>query len=189
MTDGELLKRLRDPDEMTCADGMEAADRIEALTAERDELQQVFDFQWKANMRAVEMWRAANPGNDLVLPDSAKLAIWLLERIKALTEQRDEARRDAVEAEAYAEGLERDLKTCCMAQAVMDNTVAELEKQCEGLMQAGMNNGQALILAEAKLAKAVEALRGLMQHMPDYADTVWQDARETLAEVEGESHE
>jgi hypothetical protein len=29
----ELLKRLRDPDEMTCADGMEAADRIEALTA------------------------------------------------------------------------------------------------------------------------------------------------------------
>jgi hypothetical protein len=28
----ELLKRLRDPDEMTCADGMEAADRIEALT-------------------------------------------------------------------------------------------------------------------------------------------------------------
>jgi hypothetical protein len=32
----ELLKRLRDPDEMTCADGMEAADRIEALTAERE---------------------------------------------------------------------------------------------------------------------------------------------------------
>jgi hypothetical protein len=31
----ELVKRLRDPDEMTCADGMEAADRIEALTAER----------------------------------------------------------------------------------------------------------------------------------------------------------
>jgi hypothetical protein len=33
MTDEELVKRLRDPDEMTCADGMEAADRIEALTA------------------------------------------------------------------------------------------------------------------------------------------------------------
>jgi predicted RNase H-like nuclease (RuvC/YqgF family) len=39
---------------------------------------------------------------------------------------------------------------------------------------------------EAKLAKAVEALRGVMQHMPDYADTVWQDARATLAEIEGE---
>jgi len=33
MTDEELVKRLRDPDEMTCADGMKAADRIEALTA------------------------------------------------------------------------------------------------------------------------------------------------------------
>ena len=109
--------------------------------------------------------------------------------VRKLTEQLEAARADAKEAEAYAEELERDLKTCRMAQAVMDNTVAELEKQCEGLMQAGMNNGQALILAEAKLAKAVEALRGLMQHMPDYADTVWQDARETLAEVEGESHE
>jgi hypothetical protein len=42
------------------------------------------------------------------------------------------------------------------------------------------------IASEAKLAKAVEALRGLMQHMPDYADTVWQDARTTLAEIEGE---
>jgi hypothetical protein len=38
----------------------------------------------------------------------------------------------------------------------------------------------------AKLAKAVEGLRGVMQHMPDYADTVWQDARATLAEIEGE---
>jgi Lar family restriction alleviation protein len=33
-----------------------------------------------------------------------------------------------------------------------------LGQQCEGLMQAGMNNGQALILAEAKLAKAMEAV-------------------------------
>jgi hypothetical protein len=38
----------------------------------------------------------------------------------------------------------------------------------------------------AKLAKALEGLRGVMQHMPDYADTVWQDARATLAEIEGE---
>ncbi len=36
-----------------------------------------------------------------------------------------------------------------------------LGQQCEGLMQAGMNNGQALIIAETKLAKAVEALRDL----------------------------
>jgi hypothetical protein len=29
----------------------------------------------------------------------------------------------------------------------------------------------------------LKGLRGLMQHMPDYADTVWQDACETLAEI------
>ena len=55
----------------------------------------------------------------------------LEKKLEALIEQRDEARRDAVEAEAYA---------------------IELEKQCESLFQAGYNNGQALILAEAKLA-------------------------------------
>lgn len=55
----------------------------------------------------------------------------LEKKLETLTEQRDEARRDAVEAEAYA---------------------GELEKQCENLFQAGYNNGQALILAEAKLA-------------------------------------
>ena len=38
---------------------------------------------------------------------------------------------------------------------------------------------------EAKLAKAVEALGGVMMHMPDYADTVWIDARATLAELTG----
>jgi hypothetical protein len=38
MSDEELVKRLRDPDEMTCADGMEAADRIEALTAKNEML-------------------------------------------------------------------------------------------------------------------------------------------------------
>jgi len=32
MTDEELMKQLRNSDEMTCADGMKAADRIEALT-------------------------------------------------------------------------------------------------------------------------------------------------------------
>ena len=42
---------------------------------------------------------------------------------------------------------------------------------------------QAQLAAEAKLAKAVEALKGLMMHMPDYADTVWIEAADTLAEL------
>ena len=80
------------------------------------------------------------------------------DRIEALTEQLEAARADAKEAEAYAEELAGDQVDLC----------------------------RQLIAAEDKLAKAVEGLRGVMQHMPDYADTVWQEARATLAEIEGE---
>jgi hypothetical protein len=135
MTDEELVKRLREWDHCWPARWLEsavaeAADRIDELEVS---LQAVLDREAETTARY-----------------DAKL--------ETLTEQLEAARADAKEAEGYAEGLERDLKTCCMEQGVMDNTVAELEKQCEGLMQAGMNNGQALILAEAKLAKAVEAV-------------------------------
>jgi chromosome segregation ATPase len=137
----------------------------------------------------------------------------LYDHIKALTEQLEAARADAKEAEAYAEELaecneefsvcnqhlktqvtelERDLKTCRMAQAVMDNTVAEAVKMLDeqdrkyNRMTNDMIERHAAKLAEceARLGKAVEALRGVMQHMPDYADTVWQEARATLAEIE-----
>lgn len=61
-----------------------AADRIEALVAENAEYEEVFDMQWKAGMRAVERWREAHPGNDLVLPDTADLCLWLLARVERL---------------------------------------------------------------------------------------------------------
>ena len=58
--------------------------------------------------------------------------------------------------------------------AVKDDRIEELEReqsrlhtQCDGLMQAGMNNGQALILAEAKLAKAAEALQAAKVYIDD----------------------
>ena len=41
--------------------------------------------------------------------------------------------------------------------------------------------------AEAKLAKAVQALEGLMMHMPDYVDTIWIEARAALAELKGKT--
>ena len=77
-----------------------------------------------------------------------------------LTEQLAAARQDAKEAEAYAEELEKELNTCRMAQAVMDNTVADLE---------------------AKLARAVEALEFV-----DGDFEVVLKARTTLAEIKGE---
>lgn len=63
-----------------------AANRIEALVAENAEYEEVFDMQWKAGMRAVERWREAHPGNDLVLPDTADLCLWLLARVERLEE-------------------------------------------------------------------------------------------------------
>jgi succinate dehydrogenase/fumarate reductase flavoprotein subunit len=48
-----------------------------------------------------------------------------------------------------------------------------LGQQCEGLMQAGMNNGQALIIAEAKLAKAVELLKEARQDLEAYVTHDW----------------
>jgi chromosome segregation ATPase len=113
-------------------------------------------------------------------------AIWAMDqdlkaaadRIEALTEQLIAAHQDAKEAEAYAEELEKDLNTCRMAQAVMDNTVAGLE---------------------GKLAKAVGALRfyAWENEMRLPSDGPWgagstdfgKVARATLVEIKGESHE
>lgn len=88
----------------------EAADRIEALTAELTLAEQ------RGYANAMEAERKLHE-----------------DRIQTLTEQLEAARADAKEAEAYAEGLERDLKTCRMAQTVMDNTVAELERERDEL--------------------------------------------------------
>lgn len=34
--------------------------------------------------RAIKQWQEANPGNDLTWPDTARLDVWLMERIDAL---------------------------------------------------------------------------------------------------------
>ncbi|MCP3471351.1 hypothetical protein NLM33_13520 [Bradyrhizobium sp. CCGUVB1N3] len=51
---------------------------LAAAKEEAAELQDIFDLQWEADMRAVGRWREANPGNELVLPDRANLVVWLL---------------------------------------------------------------------------------------------------------------
>lgn len=58
-------------------------DLIRALRDERNELQQIFDTRWAADMRAIEQWQKAHPGNDLVWPDHADLVVWLLGQIEA----------------------------------------------------------------------------------------------------------
>lgn len=51
------------------------------IIAERDELQQTFDLQWKADQRAIKRWQEAHPGNDLVWPDRADMVVWLMEKL------------------------------------------------------------------------------------------------------------
>jgi predicted nucleic acid-binding Zn-ribbon protein len=95
------------------------------------------------------------------------------DRIEALTEKLEAARSDAKEAEAYAEELEKDQVDLC----------------------------RQLIDAEDKLAKAVEALRVLIQHAHNCEKELTEElhhqdfcgeslpltnARATLAEIEGE---
>ena len=86
----------------------------------------------------------------------------------------------------------------CVEKNMLDRIEAltaenkRLGQQCEGLMQAGMNNGQALIIAEAKLAKAVEALeviRDRQYYRMGPGVTAQVIARATLAVIKGESRD
>ena len=126
----------------------------------------------------------------------------------ALTEQLEAARADAKEAEAYAEELERDLKTCRMAQAVMDNTVAELVKERDEANEVIAKQGALLADAygayldwdevlkdradhecKAKLVKAVEAVRDMCAefrgHDLPYGSKAYLKATALLAGIEG----
>jgi len=136
-------------DAKLAADWDEAADRIEALE------QHVADL-------LVDL--PCGCGYD----NPTDVCMKHLPLVRKLTEQLEAARADAKEAEAYAEELEKELNTCRMAQAVMDNTVADLE---------------------AKLAKAVEALEYYAVEALPWEDDDSLRARTTLAEIKGESHE
>jgi len=56
------------------------AARFREIQQERDELQATFDLHWKAERRGLEMWREAT-GKLLILPDTASLTVWLIERL------------------------------------------------------------------------------------------------------------
>ena len=56
---------------------IEAADRIE-------ELEQLFDLRWAADMRAIKAWQIAHPDQPRTWPDHADLGVWCLSRIEKL---------------------------------------------------------------------------------------------------------
>lgn len=59
-------------------------ERNKMLEAENADLHDTIDAVIAADERAVNLWRAAHPGNELVVPDRAKLVGWLLEQNVAL---------------------------------------------------------------------------------------------------------
>ena len=63
-----------------------AARRIRELERENADLHDTIDAVIAADERAVELWRAAHPGNELVIPDRARLVEWLLEQLAARKE-------------------------------------------------------------------------------------------------------
>jgi hypothetical protein len=94
--------------------------------------------------------------------------------------------------------------TTMLAADRIEELIAEnkrLGQQCEGLMQAGMNNGQALIIAENKLAKAVELLEEIEARLKPISGFFFdtfprREIKAILAEIsseaalnKGESHE
>lgn len=58
------------------------AERLAAITQERDELQKIFDLQWDAQKRTIARWQAAT-GKHTTWPDHADLLVWLLEQLEA----------------------------------------------------------------------------------------------------------
>lgn len=54
--------------------------RAEQAEAQLNEYKPLFDLMWSADMRGVEAWRAEHPGNDLVMPDRAKVAKWIVQK-------------------------------------------------------------------------------------------------------------
>ena len=50
------------------------------LRGRNQELEQLFDLQHRRIVKADELWRAAHPGNDNIVPDLGRLIDWLLDR-------------------------------------------------------------------------------------------------------------
>jgi hypothetical protein len=89
-----------DSGDIVCPDSVvaELLAEVDRLKAECDEWQLSFDLFESAVHRGTEMWREANPGNELVLPSTDKLVVWLIHTL-------DQQRRVVEAARMMAEVL------------------------------------------------------------------------------------
>ena len=66
-------------------------EELSRAEADNTEYELTFDLQWKADMRAIQLWQDAHPGNERVWPDRANMVVWLmaeLDRLAAITGER-----------------------------------------------------------------------------------------------------
>ena len=127
--------------------------------------------------------------DDWAARDAAKDA-----RIEALEAKLERAEEQ--EVKAHRQGYEQARAACTEFTRALVERIKSLEaeqnrlsQQCEGLAQAASNNGQALIISEAKLAKAVGALEYYaVEAMARYFDDSL-IARTALAEIKGTHHD
>jgi uncharacterized coiled-coil DUF342 family protein len=96
----------------------------------------------------------------------------MLDRIEALTEQLEAARADAKEAEAYAEGLEKEIELNEQEACMLEDDFIKADKQIDAL--------------KAKLAAAVDWFETIRDRAKgDYmAHTYYLDALAALATIE-----
>lgn len=98
------------------------AETVADQLAHAADLQRIFDMEWDVSMRAINMWQAANPGNDLVWPDKAKLEVWLMDQISIY--------RNAITKMARAIGANRE---CATSLDQYNDVCAEVRPILEGL--------------------------------------------------------
>lgn len=85
---GDETFGMQDPAELGAVidDAVNLLRRYDELERENADLRDTLDVVIAADERAVNLWRAAHPGNELVVPDRAKLVGWLLEQLAARKE-------------------------------------------------------------------------------------------------------
>ncbi len=136
------------------------------------------DAPWRAE--AIAAWNTRTPDTS----------------IEALTEQLEAARADAKEAEAYAEGLEKEIELneqeACMleddfikAEKEIDDIKAKLAKAVEAAVDAGASLAAAISLLERGGRKAAPSNKMFDQMLVDYRNSL-ERTRALLAEIEGE---
>ena len=55
---------------------------VRYLEKEYLDLQMSFNLRWEADQRAIQRWRYAHPGCELMCPDHADLCVWLMEQLE-----------------------------------------------------------------------------------------------------------